>query len=183
MLEQHTITKADYRKYRILEMIPGIMVWSTFVITLTLSFIQPVWAMYFIIAFDLYWLARIMYMLFLMVLSYFKFKKTERVNWKKKVQQLPDWHEYKHLIFIPTYKEPYEVLHSTFTALVRNDYPLDAFIVVLAGEEKDRENFTRIADRLAHEFGAKFFRFIVTLHPAGIAGRNLLIRHTYPMTT
>ncbi len=170
MFEQHTVTKADYRKYRVLEMIPGIMVWSTFAITLALSFVRPIWAIYFIIAFDLYWLARIIYMIFLMTLSYFKFKKTKRINWKEKVQQLPHWREYKHLVFIPTYKEPYEVLHSTFIALANNDHPLDTFIVVLAGEEKDKGNFTRIADRLTQEFGNKFFKFIVTLHPSGIAG-------------
>ena len=49
----------DYRKYRLLEMVPGLMVWATFAIALGLSVFRPIWAIYFIIVFDLYWLVRI----------------------------------------------------------------------------------------------------------------------------
>lgn len=159
-----------YRQYRLLEMIPGLLVWTTLLGALVLSFVAPLWAIYFIIVFDLYWFFRIMYLILFMVISYRRYRKTVRVDWLAKVRQLPHWQQYYHLVFYPTYKESYEVLGDAFEALVRNRYPLDRFIVVLAGEERDREHFSRIAARLEAAYGRRFFKFLVTMHPQDIVG-------------
>jgi len=41
---------------------------------------------------------------------------------------------------------------------------------VLAGEERDQENFERIANIIKLEFSGKFGHFLTTLHPANIVG-------------
>jgi cellulose synthase/poly-beta-1,6-N-acetylglucosamine synthase-like glycosyltransferase len=161
---------SDYRKYRILEIIPGVFTWGTFVLAIVLSFVAPLWAIYYIIVFDLYWLTRILYLVLFMVVSFMRYRKTVRVDWLPKVQSLPSWQEYTHLIFFPTYKEPLEVLRGTFTALTKVHYPLNKFIVVLAGEEKDQEHFESVAQSIQAEFGQKFFRLMVTVHPKDIPG-------------
>ncbi|MCH7492595.1 hypothetical protein IID19_03315, partial [Patescibacteria group bacterium] len=124
------------------------MVWSTFLTAIILTLVAPLWAIYFIILFDLYWLLRILYMLYFIITSFRRFRRTIKVDWLAKVQTLPGWEEHYHLIFIPTYKESYDILRHTIEALVLNKYPLDKFIVVLAGEEKDKHNFLAMADRL-----------------------------------
>src|SRR3989344_1318170 len=160
----------DYRKYRLLEMVPGLMVWATFAIALGLSVFRPIWAIYFIIVFDLYWLVRISYMMVYVYLGYSRFRKESSVDWLEKCEQLTDWRTVYHLIFIPTYKEPYEVLRDTFNGLTRSSFPLDRFIVVLAGEEKDANDFLRIANTLRSEFGKVFFDFLITVHPQNAPG-------------
>jgi cellulose synthase/poly-beta-1,6-N-acetylglucosamine synthase-like glycosyltransferase len=161
---------SDYRKYRILEIIPGAAVWATFILAIVFSFIIPLWVIYFIIIFDFFWVLRICYMIFFMVTSYVRFKRTIKINWLEKVKAINEWKDYYHLIFIPTYKEPYEVLESSFRALVNNRYPLNKFIVVLAGEEKDRHNFLSIAQRIKTEYEEYFFKLLITVHPADIEG-------------
>jgi cellulose synthase/poly-beta-1,6-N-acetylglucosamine synthase-like glycosyltransferase len=161
---------SDYRKYRILEMIPGLAVWTTFVVVIILSFTAPLWAIYFILVFDLYWLLRIIYMILFILISYRRYRHALTVNWLSRVQALPGWEQYYHLIFYPTYKEPYQVLRDSFDALRRNEYPLDKCLVVLAGEESDRANFEQIAARLTRDYGPRFFKFLVTRHPRGLVG-------------
>ncbi|MBU0964222.1 glycosyltransferase family 2 protein, partial [Patescibacteria group bacterium] len=161
---------SDYRKYRILEMIPGFLVWGTFILAVAFSFILPLGVIYFIIAFDIYWLLRILYMSFFMMISYYRYRRTIKINWLPKVSALENWTSYYHVIFFPTYKEPYAVLEGSLSALANNHYPLDKFIVILAGEEKDKQNFLNIAARLESKFSDKFFKFVVTLHPKGLPG-------------
>lgn len=161
---------SDYRKYRLLEIMPGFFVWLTFFLAILLSFVAPIWAIYFILIFDLYWFLRISYMIVFMVISYRRYRQAIKVDWQAKVIQLPGWDGYYHLVFYPTYKEPYEVLRDAFEALLRNKHPLNKFIVVLAGEEKDRENFTRVAERLQRDYAHNFFAFLTTVHPSNIPG-------------
>ncbi len=55
--------------YRFLEVIPGALVWATFIFSIAISIIRPLWGVYFILAFDLYWLLRIVYLLVYMNIS------------------------------------------------------------------------------------------------------------------
>lgn len=161
---------SDHTKYRVLEIIPGFLVWATFILAITFSFIKPLWAIYFIIIFDLYWLIRISYIAFYLVLSYLKYKRSLKIDWFKKCQTVSRWKNIYHLIFIPTYKEGIEVIRMSMQSLINIDFPLNNLIVVLAGEERDKENFLEIAEQMKKEFSHKFFKFLVTLHQKDIVG-------------
>ena len=78
----------ERKKYRILEMIPGFLVWLTFIFIIALSLIKPLWAIYFIIGFDLYWLLRILYMLVHLLLSYFRFQRDSQIDWFAQLKNL-----------------------------------------------------------------------------------------------
>ncbi len=52
------------RVQRILEIVPGVLTWSTLLGMFAASFFVPVWAAIFIIAFDLYWITRIVYVMY-----------------------------------------------------------------------------------------------------------------------
>lgn len=152
-------------RYRLLEMIPGFLVWTTFVLAIVLSFVKPIWVIIFIIVFDLYWLLRIGYFIFWLVISWRKYRLAINEDWYKKVREIDNWQRIYHLIIFPTYKEPLEVLRNTFDGLTKVDYDQKKFIVVLAGEERDKDNFLQIASTLEKEFTHKFHKLLVTLHP------------------
>lgn len=161
----------ESRLYRFMEMVPGLMVWATFLVLIGFSFAQPLWMIYFIIFFDLYWILRILYMLFYIVASWRKFKVAQRENWFEKLKGLEaDWRQYYHLIFLPTFREPYEVVSLPFEALKNSNYDTKQFIVILAGEEGDRDNFLIIAERIKQEYGDLFKHFMFTVHPKGVPG-------------
>src|SRR3989344_5059843 len=99
--------------YRWLEMIPGSLVWVTFALAIILSFVRPLWVMYFIILFDLYWLFRIAYFLFFLVVSLRRYRRAIRTDWLAKARELPGFGALRHLIFLPTYKEDIEIIRTT----------------------------------------------------------------------
>jgi len=161
---------SDHTKYRFLEIIPGALVWTTFAVALVLSFIKPVWAIYFIVFFDLYWLIRIAYMLIYTIISYKRFRRSVAIDWREECEKIEDWERIYHLIFIPTYKESLEVLKGTFDSIVQSSYLLEKCIVVLAGEERDKKNFLNYAQQLEKEFSHLFFKFLITVHPKDTEG-------------
>ncbi|MCR4280688.1 MAG: glycosyltransferase family 2 protein [Candidatus Komeilibacteria bacterium] len=162
----------NYYKYRLLESVPGILVWATLILAVLVSVWQPLWAIYFIIIFDLYWFIRVSYMLIYLFISWRRYHQESRQNWLSKLSEIKDkdWREYHHLVFLPTYKEPFEVVEQTFKSLTQSLYPLDKMVIILAGEEADRVNFEQVAARIQKEFGYTFSKLITTLHPANVPG-------------
>lgn len=153
---------------RILEIIPGALIWTTFALAVILSFVRPLWAIYFIILFDLLWLFRVLYFVTFLVISWQRYRRVNRTDWMKKTTELPDWQRIEHLIFVPTYKEPLEVIRGTFNSLLGANYPHEKFTIVLAGEERDRENFLENTRALEDEFGNKFKKILPTIHPSNL---------------
>lgn len=168
---RHWFDNLDKKKvYRLLEMVPGVLVWATLIGAVVLSFLKPLWAIYIIILFDLYWLLRVTYLLVYMMVSWRRYRQTINVDWHHKAKELARFNEIYHLIFLPTYREPYEVVAKSIESLVQLKYPLDKFIVILAGEERDQTNFFTIADKIKKQYAHCFGHFLVTLHPADITG-------------
>lgn len=156
---------------RILEIIPGLLVWITFILAFGLSFLQPVWVMYFIIIFDLYWLFRVLYFVVYLMIAWRRYRRSLRQDWFADLQsEFPHWREYYHLVFLPMYREPYEIVVSTLDALLHSKYPNDRFIVVLAGEEREKDYFSNIAQRVQQKYGSSFYRLLVTVHPSNLPG-------------
>jgi hypothetical protein len=152
---------------RMTEIFPGLLVWLTFFLAVIFSFIKPLWSIYFIIVFVIYWLTRLFYMMFWLMVSWFRFRRDIKIDWLARLRGLSDknYLDYYHVITYPTYKEPYEVIERSFNELLKIDYPKDKIIVALGGEARDEANFLQIAERLKNNFGDKFFKLLITVHP------------------
>lgn len=157
--------------YRFFEIIPGVLIWSTLVGAIVLSAVRPLWALYLIILFDLYWLLRVAYFIFYLSLSWKRFSHDTKIDWLDKItKEQPDFDRLWHLVFLPTAREGIDVLRGTLKGLANTNYPKEKFIVVLAGEQRYEEQFSRIATILKEEFRGVFGEFLVTLHPANLPG-------------
>ena len=87
----------ERKKYRRREYIPGLMIWVTFIGSIVLSFVKPLWVIYFMILFSLYWVLRLFYFIFYSIVSAYMFNKEIKINWKKKKETLENWQDYYHL--------------------------------------------------------------------------------------
>jgi hypothetical protein len=157
-----------YGKMRFWEMFPGLLVWGTFLIALTLTFVKPLWIIVFIIVFDLLWLFRVLYFNIFTLVSWVRLRKTRAMDWSAKLQGLSGANEMHHMVMLPTYKENYDIIRATLRSLKENTFPTDRMIVVLGGEEGDKVAFEKIARRAQQEFGKTFLRLEMTLHPKGL---------------
>lgn len=160
----------EFTKYRILEMLPGGIIWLTFILALVFSFVKPLWVMYFIIVFCVYWLVKIVYLAPYMIYTFFKSRNISRDNWLVKAMTLDKFKDVYHLLVIPTAGEPIEVLETTFEGLKKSNYPKDRMIVALGGEEKFREDFLPKAEKIKEKYGDLFHKMIITVHPKDIPG-------------
>ncbi|MBU1906976.1 MAG: glycosyltransferase family 2 protein [Candidatus Uhrbacteria bacterium] len=158
----------SYGKYRLFEMIPGLLIWTTFIGAIILSFIAPIVAIVFIIIFDLYWLFRVTYFIFYLTLSWRRYKVSTKKDWWADVEKLPNWQRLYHFVFLPTYQEDVSILERTIEAIERSAYPNDKIVIVLGGEEGDQEQFRKNAQQIYERFNNTFHRLIITEHPKGL---------------
>ncbi|MBI4117482.1 MAG: glycosyltransferase family 2 protein [Parcubacteria group bacterium] len=157
-------------RYRIFEIIPGFLVWTTFVCSILFSFIAPLWVIYFIIIFSLLWLLRVLYFVIFVFHGWIAYRRALQVDWYQKLRANADWREIRHLIFLPMYQEPYEVVEETFEALLASKYPKEHMIVVLAGEERSKEHFAKVSKAISKKYASKFAHILITLHPDNLRG-------------
>lgn len=160
------MTRTRYQRF--LEMIPGGLVWTTLVLSVVLSFVKPLWMVYFIIIFDLYWLLRIVYFIPFLLWSWWLYRLALKRDWQHDASFLPGYNEIYHLVFLPTYKEEKGVIRETLHSLLRCSYPAKRMHIVLAGEERDAENFQSIVADLLPQFESQFAGLYTTIHPKNL---------------
>ncbi|MBN1325647.1 glycosyltransferase family 2 protein [Candidatus Falkowbacteria bacterium] len=160
----------ERKKYRRLEYIPGLMIWATFILSIVLSFVKPLYVIYFIILFSLYWVLRLFYFVFYSIFSAYTFNKHIKINWRTKREGLSSWQDYYHLFILPTYSEPYDVLETSLNGIINCGYPKEKIIVAISWEERRKDVYNDVEPRIRQKFGDKFFKLLTTLHPDGLVG-------------
>ncbi len=84
----------EKKKQRILEIIPGFLTWSTLIGMFVFSFWLPVWVAVFVIAFDIYWICRTIFISFYSVAAYRRLKKGKAIDWWERCQNISDPEKY-----------------------------------------------------------------------------------------
>ncbi len=156
--------------YRSFEMLPGILSWGSLITLTILAWQTPVLAAVFIICFDIYWLLRTVYFSLHLKAGYARMQIHTKIDWLAKVKKIPHWRQIYHLVVLPMYKEPLQVLQESFKSFLKNDFPKDRLIVVLAVEERAGQYAKDVAKTIEKEFGHSFFKFKIVFHPANIQG-------------
>jgi len=172
--------------YRLLEIFPGALSWITLILAVFLSWLKPAWVAIFIIVFVLYWLFRTIYFSFHLRSGYQQMKINERIDWLEKLNQLnrlnsekswkeknlkiKKWQDIYHLIVLPMYKEPLEIVRGSLSSLLKSDYPKEKMIVVLACEERAKTDIESVVSAIKKEFEKKFFKFLIVWHPKNLPG-------------
>lgn len=147
-----------------LEIMPGFLSWSTLLLVIVLSIFAPIIAAYFIIAFDIYWLLKTVYLSIHLRHNWKRLKHNMQADWQALVSNLKHEH-IVHLVILPFYNEGAEVVESCLKALVETEYDKKKFAVVLAGEERAGVNASELSKEMKAKYGDKFGYFLTTTHP------------------
>src|SRR3989344_5265878 len=143
--------------YRFYETIPGMLAWGTIVLLFIFSWIFPEAMAIFIILFDIYWHLKTIFLSMHLRATFSEMRKNLKIDWlgelanlhetgheshesEKSISeindQISDYSRIYHLVILPMYNEPYEVIRESMQSLANAAYPKDKFIVVLAAEER-----------------------------------------------
>lgn len=149
---------------RFSEIVTPLLGWFLLTAPFWASFFLPTMVVYFILVFDIYFLYKAATLGINSIRSYLKIRSTTKIDWLRKLAKAyPDYEKVKHFVFIPTYKEPQTVLDRTLSFLAEQEFPAKNIVVVLAGEDRDKD-FLPKANDLKIKFENYFFGFLITSH-------------------
>lgn len=155
--------------YRLLEIMPGFLSWATILGTIILSYFAPAAAAYFIIAFDLYWFLKTIYLSVHLRHNWKRIKHNLNVDWKEMLSKVK-YEQVFHLVILPYHTEDLVVVEQSIKALVATEYDKSKMGVVLAREESAGEKSLHIAKTIEEKYGKEFAHFLVTTHKANVPG-------------
>lgn len=159
----------DYQKYRIYEILPGLSIWLTLFLSILFSFIKPLWMIYFIIIFDIYWVLKVMNFIFYLSIAWIRFTRTQKIDWFDVIRhELYEKKEKRHVIFLTLYNESWEIVKTGIESIKKACYDKEKFIIVIAGEERTKEHCEDIYNKVKQEFDDYFFDIVFTLHPKNL---------------
>lgn len=99
------------------------------------------------------------------VVSHLKIQAAKVYNWMADVKGFPDWEKVRHVVIIPTYKEPIHILERTLDSLASQEFPAKQIIPVLAMEGKEtREAREEKWKALSAKYGRIFGHLYMTVH-------------------
>jgi len=156
---------------RFFEILPGALAWTTIILMVLFSWLIPAWVSIFIILFDIYWLLKTIYLSFHLRATFSEMKKNLQIDWLARLKEFGGRAEdIHHLVILPMYDEPYEVVRESFESLTKAHYPKNKLLVVLALESRAGEAALIVGEKIKKEFEGKFLRFLVTVHPDNLPG-------------
>ena len=160
---------SNYYHYRLYEILPGLSIWLTIIGSVVLSFIKPLWMIYFILIFDVYWVLRVIYFSFYLFLSWRRFREAIKVSWFENLtKEFPLWEKRKNVIFLPVYNEGWEVLESTLNSFLASTYPAAKIYLLVSGEERKVEHWQQMQKRILENYSGKFADLIFYTHPGNL---------------
>lgn len=163
------LTGKDRLLFRLLEILPGALSWGTILIIIVLSAYKPIWAAYFIIAFDLYWLLKTINMSFYHRHNWKRLKHNIDVDWKEMVSELK-YEDLIHMVTLPYYDESEQILEDTIKSIVNTQYDTKKMIIVLGSEERAGEGAYNLGLKMVEKYESNFKSMIVTKHPKDLPG-------------
>ncbi len=169
----------DRALYRFFEIFPGGLAWLTIAGIFFASWRFPFFASFFIIAFDLYWLFKTIFLSLHLRAGFNEMKRRLAVRWHERLETIKEfpgelgisaWSDIRHLIILPFYRESQVLVREAVQAIRANNYPKENMWIVFAIEQRAGQEARAIAEELKSEYASVFGKVLITTHPAGIEG-------------
>lgn len=178
----YDLTGKDRIIYRLLEILPGFLSWTTIILTILLSWLTPVFTAVFIITFDIYWLIKTFFLSLHLRANWKKMRQNLKTDWEEKLNALPknitlrsfdsveinNWKEIWQMVIMPLYKEDFEVVSESITSLLRAKWPREKIIIVLSYEERAGPETEKTARQMEEKYKNEFGYFLITRHPQNL---------------
>lgn len=175
----------DRLVHRFLESILGIMTWTLLTSPVWLGILYPEAIVYMLTYFTVYWSFMAFRHTIGMSIGYRLHKKELLVDWWDSCQKLdfsilPDkatlpasLKDVRHLLLIPAYSEPYEMVNDTINAILNQTFPTEQIVLVFTIEQKYSERLEADLRKVIEGRQDKLLKFLIYVHPAGIPGEAI----------
>lgn len=89
-----TIEPHGKKIQRILEIIPAVLTWSTLIGMVVFSYFLPVWMAFLIIAYDIHWIHRVVFISYYSIKSYIQLLEGQKIDWFERCTHIGEPAEY-----------------------------------------------------------------------------------------
>jgi cellulose synthase/poly-beta-1,6-N-acetylglucosamine synthase-like glycosyltransferase len=156
---------------RFWEILPGALSWLTLATLFVASWYFPLAVAVFIVLYDLHWLLKTLYLFLYLRFSFNLMRNRMQIDWLEKLKKSDKkWEDVYHLVLLPMYKEPIEVVRESLNSLNNINFPKEKILIVLATEARGGSEDADIASKIQDEFKSCFGKFLITSHPADLEG-------------
>ena len=189
MAKTASLSRGQRRVQRALEVAPGALTWTILIAPVVASFIFAPYIAVAMLAVDIYWFLRTGTVVVGIRRTYRKMKRAMNEDWWQRCLALtvssgvPDPRRIIHAVLIPTYTEPYQILHETVRAIADADYPSENKVVAIITRESDRRGWENVR-RLQEEFSPRlraFFHIKDPLLPGIVVGKSAAMAYGGPV--
>jgi len=156
-------------------MLPGILSWSVIVIAILGGIFFP--QMWLVIAtvFVTYFIGRMGFTMALALVGERKIWNATHTDWTVDEDEVGPFgfapSDVRHLVIVPTYKEPIEIINRTMEALAAQHRAGERLVVVLGMEEREADAREKAAG-LIERYGENFLHMMASIHPGNIPGEE-----------
>ncbi|MCA9349782.1 glycosyltransferase family 2 protein [Candidatus Saccharibacteria bacterium] len=163
------------KRQRLLEIFIGTISIQILLVFLLIGIFNPLVYAFIIIGYDIYWLLKSINISIITIRGYRNLKASHKTDWSAKLETLdsmtgPNYRQLYHLIIIPTYNEPIEVLRDSMLAISKVDYDPKKLIIVIAAEQRAGQEFIDNAKIIQTEFSEYFNRLLLIEHQQDLPG-------------
>lgn len=173
---RHGLLGRERQLQRLLEILPGALSWTLLLGMAALSWWAPVVAAAGVIAFECYWLLRLLYMTIFLGLASLRLSAERDTDWMARLRGLkerpavPRWDEIHHLVIIPIATEGREIVEPGVRGLAQQTFPAGRILLVLAVEARARAAAREAAEGIRRACRGEFLDCLVVVHPDGLPG-------------
>ncbi len=153
---------------RFLSKLPIIFLVTIFLIPITLLKINYQLGIFFIAFYIAYWTVKVFESYYYVLTSYITLLKTNKKDFLKTSVIQNGAKNLHHIIIIPFYNEPYDVIEDNVNAIIRNDYPYKENIIILLAPEERGKKAVSIAEKILKQFADKGVEIFSIPHPSDI---------------
>ena len=160
-------------RYRLFEMLPGILSWGILLVPLVLSVWFPWPVSVVLLIYTLFWLFRSIRMTYRLMTGYRQYRRAIKVDWLARCEALPaerNWRGLYQLVIIAVYNEDSSIVGATLQALAESHYPMNRVMVVLAVEERGGATIRSGVQAAMNPYQTTFDRLDLVVHPADLPG-------------
>ena len=144
--------------------IPFLSLIGIFLLPLIITEIHYQTGLFFIALYISYWSLKVFEGYYYVLKSYLKLLKMEKRDFKENTLILSAAKELEHIIILPIYTEPYDVIEESVLSIANNNYPyLDKVTILLATEER-APHANSHAEKIIEHHGSKI-QIVNILHP------------------
>ena len=126
-----------------------------------------VW-LFFIALYISYWTVKVFESYFYVLRSYIRLLRFEKKDFSNNTTILNDGKKLKHIVIVPIYTEPYDVIEENILSIIATEYPYKENITILLATEERAPDAEKHAEKIIKTYGNDQISICNIVHPGNL---------------